>query len=81
MDIYPVILAGGSGKRLWPLSSSEKPKQFSKFFGEFSLYQNTIKRINGLDIKKIITLSNIDYRFIVAKQTEDLSLENTIILP
>tara|TARA_Y100000748_G_scaffold62376_1_gene50198 strand:+ start:2327 stop:3421 length:1095 start_codon:yes stop_codon:yes gene_type:complete len=80
LDIYPVILAGGSGKRLWPISDSEKPKQFSAFFGESSLYQNTIERLDGLDIKQVITLSNMDYRFIVAKQTEDLSLENTIIL-
>ena len=49
MAIYPVILAGGSGTRLWPLSSPDNPKQFSFLFGEQSLYQQTIQRISNMD--------------------------------
>lgn len=46
--IYPVILAGGSGSRLWPVSDSQTPKQFLKLFNERTLFQNTIERLKGL---------------------------------
>ena len=49
MAIYPVILAGGSGTRLWPLSRQDNPKQFRFLFGERSLYQQTVERISGME--------------------------------
>ena len=51
--IFPFILSGGSGKRLWPLSRALYPKQFVQINNELSYYQNTLKR---LDKKSFITL-------------------------
>jgi hypothetical protein len=47
MTIYPVLLAGGSGTRLWPLSRKSCPKQFSKLMGEESLFQASARRLSG----------------------------------
>ena len=46
----PIILAGGSGKRLWPLSTNEKPKQFISLFGDLSLFDLTLQRVNNRDL-------------------------------
>ncbi|HRD94284.1 MAG TPA: sugar phosphate nucleotidyltransferase, partial [Accumulibacter sp.] len=46
--IVPVILCGGSGTRLWPLSRTHYPKQFLRLVDEFSLLQNTLRRLEGL---------------------------------
>ena len=45
-NLRPIVLAGGSGKRLWPLSTKERPKQFIPFFGEYSLFDLTLQRLN-----------------------------------
>ena len=47
MKITPVILSGGSGTRLWPISRQSNPKQFSNFFGEQSLFQKTVLRFKN----------------------------------
>ncbi|RAH99735.1 mannose-1-phosphate guanylyltransferase/mannose-6-phosphate isomerase [Acuticoccus sediminis] len=49
MTVYPVILAGGKGTRLWPLSRADKPKQFLPMHGEHSLFQRTVQRHQGMD--------------------------------
>ncbi|SVC49072.1 uncharacterized protein METZ01_LOCUS301926, partial [marine metagenome] len=49
MKIIPVILSGGSGKRLWPLSRKQRPKQYLTLYSNNSLLQETILRLNGLD--------------------------------
>ncbi|TAL35802.1 MAG: mannose-1-phosphate guanylyltransferase/mannose-6-phosphate isomerase, partial [Spirochaetes bacterium] len=49
MNIIPVILAGGAGTRLWPLSREEKPKQFHDLTGDGTLLEKTIKRLMPLD--------------------------------
>ena len=49
MIIQPVILTGGSGKRLWPLSTSDVPKPFISFDGQYSLFQNTLQRLDKLN--------------------------------
>ncbi len=82
--IIPVILSGGSGTRLWPLSRSSYPKQYLNFDDKnnFSLLQNTYLRLKGIkNLQKPIILSNEEQRFIVAQQMREINTEtNTIIL-
>tara|TARA_B100000989_G_scaffold278203_1_gene239770 strand:+ start:18515 stop:19951 length:1437 start_codon:yes stop_codon:yes gene_type:complete len=81
--IVPLILCGGSGSRLWPLSRESFPKQFISIKKEdkFSLLQNTIKRILTLkNIKKPILVCNEEHRFIVAEQLRELNIEDFVIL-
>lgn len=67
--MIPVIMAGGTGSRLWPLSRSLYPKQFMALEGDASMLQVTLKRLQGLDCAPAIIISNEDHRFIVAEQT------------
>ncbi len=78
--IIPVILAGGSGTRLWPLSRELYPKQFINLHGENSLLQNTILRIADLDSTDPIVICNEEHRFIVAEQLRNIQCNATIIL-
>ena len=64
-DIYPVILSGGSGTRLWPLSRSNMPKQFIKLLDEMSLFQQTIDRLTHNNFANPIIVSSDTSRFIV----------------
>ena len=69
--ITPVILAGGSGTRLWPLSRKSYPKQFADLLGEFTLFQQTARRLSSSDkvhFTDHITVTNDDFRFIVEDQ-------------
>ncbi|MCS7121539.1 MAG: mannose-1-phosphate guanylyltransferase/mannose-6-phosphate isomerase [Archaeoglobaceae archaeon] len=80
-----VILAGGKGTRLWPLSRESMPKQFLKIFGE-SLFQKTVKRATLLsDLKDIFVVTNKEYRFRVLDDLEEIGLkipeENVILEP
>lgn len=71
--IIPVILAGGSGTRLWPLSRELYPKQFMRLVGENSLLQETLLRLNGLtELGPPIVLCNEEHRFIVAEQLRQI---------
>ena len=81
--IKPVILAGGSGTRLWPLSRKSYPKQFSKLVGPDSLFQRTVSRLVTSDLitfSKRLTLTNIDFRFIVREQIQELGFDIDDIL-
>ncbi len=66
--IYPVILAGGSGTRLWPLSRRSYPKQFSPLLGGQSLFQATASRLSGPGFAPPLVLTGEDFRFIVTEQ-------------
>ncbi|MBM9604014.1 mannose-1-phosphate guanylyltransferase/mannose-6-phosphate isomerase [Desulfopila inferna] len=66
--MIPVIMAGGTGSRLWPLSRMLYPKQFMALEGEESLLQNTLKRLHGMNCSPAIVISNEEHRFIVAEQ-------------
>ncbi len=60
--LRPIVLAGGSGKRLWPLSTKEKPKQFIPFFGGYSLFDLTLQRLNKANLyKNPIIVTSEDY--------------------
>ncbi len=72
MAVLPVIMAGGSGTRLWPLSRKLYPKQFLPLVGDSSLFQETMSRLNGLDILPPLSICNEEYRFIVAEQIREV---------
>lgn len=64
----PVILAGGSGSRLWPKSRAALPKQFLALTSEQSMLQETLSRLDGIDAKNPIVICNDAHRFLVAEQ-------------
>lgn len=66
--ITPVILAGGSGTRLWPLSRKSYPKQFADLGGAQTLFQSTVQRLSGQGFRRPVLLTSEDYRFIVTEQ-------------
>ncbi len=66
--IHPVILCGGSGTRLWPLSRKSYPKQFARIFGETSLFQKTVARLSGGPFGAPVLLTNAEFRFIATQQ-------------
>ena len=73
--IHPVILSGGSGTRLWPLSRQARPKQFLALTGARSLLQDTVTRVQGVrDCAPPIVVSNSDHRFMVAEQLQELGV-------
>lgn len=66
--IVPVVIAGGSGTRLWPLSRTHYPKQFLPLTGELSLLQQTLLRLKGLEHDPAIIICNEAHRFLTAEQ-------------
>ncbi|MCE2991929.1 MAG: hypothetical protein LW825_03265 [Candidatus Jidaibacter sp.] len=79
--IYPVILCGGHGTRLWPISRENVPKQFIGFASETSLLQNSIKRIEGLtDIHNLYILTNQDHRFLAEEQLAEIHVKSAKII-
>ena len=81
MQIIPVILSGGSGTRLWPLSRKEYPKQYLPLAGDNTMLQETILRLSGLDnLADPIIVCNADHRFLVAEQCQQIDIKNPTIL-
>ena len=80
--MIPVILSGGSGSRLWPLSRAMHPKQFLTLHGDQSLFQNTLSRLAGIQDGPLtpIVVSNEDHRFLVAEQCRALGINPQAIL-
>ncbi len=79
--IRPVILAGGSGTRLWPLSRSRYPKQLINLVGPHSLLQNTIRRLEGArEAAAPVVICNDDHRFMVADQLRQAGLKPEAII-
>jgi len=79
--MIPLIMSGGSGTRLWPLSRKHKPKQFIALFGDNTLFQNTWGRLEGLEgIEAPIVICNNDHRFMVAEQLHELGVESPRIM-
>ncbi len=75
-NIIPVVLCGGIGNRLWPLSDSDKPKQFLKLFGKYSLLQQTVLRTSYDSLfNKPIIVSNIKYHRLLKSQLTSISCE------
>lgn len=79
--LIPVILSGGSGTRLWPLSRENYPKQFFSLFGEHSLFQSTLERLKGLPgCGSPILVCNDQHRFLVAEQLRMLGVVDATVL-
>ena len=79
--MIPVILSGGSGTRLWPLSRKHKPKQLLSLFGDKTLFQDTLIRLDGLvDLERPLVVCNHEHRFMVADQLQELNIANSDIV-
>ncbi|MGD8785704.1 MAG: mannose-1-phosphate guanylyltransferase/mannose-6-phosphate isomerase [Thioalkalispiraceae bacterium] len=82
MNIKPVILSGGSGTRLWPLSRKLYPKQLLPLVNEQTLLQETIERVKGvLDVApEVLVVCNEEHRFMVAEQLRQIDINSDAIL-
>ena len=78
--ITPILLCGGSGTRLWPLSRKSYPKQFSALMGDESLFQATARRVSGPAFAAPIIITASDFRFIVTEQLAEIGLDPGAIL-
>ncbi|MDA1074210.1 MAG: mannose-1-phosphate guanylyltransferase/mannose-6-phosphate isomerase [Proteobacteria bacterium] len=80
-NVVPVIIAGGAGSRLWPLSRELFPKQFHALFNEHSLLQNTLIRAREATARPPVLVCNQEHRFLVAEQCRAVGVEwQSIIL-
>ena len=80
-QIVPVILAGGVGSRLWPVSRTFYPKQFHNLLGEMSFLQATVDRARQVTANRPIVVCNEEHRFMVAEQCRDIKAPlNRLIL-
>ncbi len=79
-QITPVLLCGGSGTRLWPLSRKSYPKQFSRLTGDESLFQASARRLSGPGFAAPLILTNSDFRFIVTEQMAEAGIDPGQIL-
>ena len=80
MTITPVLLCGGSGTRLWPLSRKSYPKQFTQLVGEESLFQASARRLSGVGYGAPLVITGSDFRFIVTEQLAETGIENGTVL-
>jgi mannose-1-phosphate guanylyltransferase len=79
--IVPVIMAGGKGTRLWPLSRATAPKQFIQFVGDKTLFQETLARVSDPALyESPIVLTNEEFRFLVAEQARELGVSLSAVL-
>ena len=83
--VWPVVMAGGSGTRLWPLSRSGFPKQFLVLSGNSSLFQQAVSRLQGLtdetiDVAAPLVVGNEEHRFLVLDQLRDLNIEPAAVV-
>lgn len=82
MSVVPVILCGGSGTRLWPLSRKSYPKQFASIIGDTSLFQAAVLRLTaeGSDFARPLIMTGSDFRFIVAEQMAEVGIDPAAII-
>ncbi|MBD2835983.1 mannose-1-phosphate guanylyltransferase/mannose-6-phosphate isomerase [Pseudomonas sp. JM0905a] len=78
--MIPVILSGGSGSRLWPLSRKQYPKQFLALTGEQTLFQQTLLRLNFDGMQQAVLVANQDHRFIVQEQLDAVGIQAQAML-
>src|SRR6201999_3813109 len=85
LKVHPVILAGGSGTRLWPMSREQHPKQLIGLLGEESLLQSTTRRLDGLEAayplsEQLVVVANEEQRFTTAEQLRTSTKASRLIL-
>ncbi|AYF88196.1 mannose-1-phosphate guanylyltransferase/mannose-6-phosphate isomerase [Pseudomonas sp. JS3066] len=78
--MIPVILSGGSGSRLWPLSRKQYPKQFLALAGDQTLFQQTLQRLSFEGMQPAVLVANQDHRFIVQEQLDAIGLQPQAML-
>src|SRR5438477_5597933 len=79
--IVPVLLAGGTGTRLWPVSRDALPKQFLPLVGERSTYQDTLLRVADSSLfGPPIIITGADFRFFARRQAEDIGIDATVVI-
>ncbi len=78
--VLPIVMAGGSGTRLWPLSRTHYPKQFHRLAGESTMLQETVIRLDGLGAERPLLVCHEDQRFLAAEQMRVLGLDDVTIL-
>src|SRR2546423_367726 len=79
--LIPVLMCGGAGTRLWPVSRESMPKQFVPLIGNGSTFQQTLQRVSDPAIfGRPIVITYTDFRFIVAEQLRELGIEADIVL-
>ena len=79
--IVPLVLAGGAGTRLWPVSRDAMPKQFLPLVGEKSTYQQALQRVSAADLfAPPIVMTSDPFRFFARRQAEELGIEATVVL-
>jgi mannose-1-phosphate guanylyltransferase len=78
--LMPVIMAGGSGTRLWPLSRFGHPKQFLPLAGSLTMLQQTVTRLSCVDAKLPVVICNEEHRFLAAEQLREINSLGSIIL-
>ena len=78
--ITPVLLCGGSGTRLWPLSRKSYPKQFAPLLGKETLFQASARRLTGTDYGAPVVVTGSDFRFIVTEQMLAVGIDPRAVL-
>jgi len=80
-QIIPVIMCGGAGTRLWPVSRESMPKQFVPLVGEHSTFQQVLDRVSDRDLfARPIIITSAEFRFVVAEQLRERNIEADIVL-
>lgn len=81
MSVYPVIMCGGSGTRLWPASRADKPKQFIPLVGERSSFQDTVLRVLGIrGASRLVVIAGLRHAALIEAQLAALGVEATLLL-
>ena len=80
-QIIPVIMCGGAGTRLWPISRESSPKQFVPLVGQGSTFQQVLARISDPELfARPIVITHCDFRFVVAEQLRECGVDADIVL-
>jgi mannose-1-phosphate guanylyltransferase/mannose-6-phosphate isomerase len=81
LPLIPLIISGGSGTRLWPLSRKQRPKQFLPVINNLTLFQSTLLRLKDItNLEPALMVCNESHRYMVAEQLQELNLENQGII-